>query len=306
MKTVLFYENQLNLRGTSVATYDYADFNETILGNKSIIVAPRYSELDSLDKFSSRFKVELVGNFNEINNIPHDVFYTLKYGHSDGKISSVARNCIHAVFPSYEPHGDVYAYVSKWLSDTHGEGSPYVPHMVNMPQETGISYRQVLDLEDEFVFGWYGGDNFEIPEARSAVINAARDRKNCVFLFMNQTPFCDEPNVRFIAGTSDVHKKSAFIDTCDAMIHARYRGETFGLAIAEFSSKNKPVITYGLSEERNHIDTLGGKGFYYSNGEDLYKILMSMDRKSIEGVDWNCYKDYSPEKVMGIFNTVFL
>ena len=39
MKTVLFFDPNLNERGTSIATYDYANFNETILGNKSIIVS---------------------------------------------------------------------------------------------------------------------------------------------------------------------------------------------------------------------------------------------------------------------------
>ena len=40
----------------------------------------------------------------------------------------------------------------------------------------------------------------------------------------------------------DLNYKVKFINTCDAMIHARAMGETFGLAVAEFSKKNKPVI----------------------------------------------------------------
>ena len=41
----------------------------------------------------------------------------------------------------------------------------------------------------------------------------------------------------------DLNKKVEFISSCDAMIHARQMGETFGAAVSEFSIKNKPVIT---------------------------------------------------------------
>ena len=47
------------------------------------------------------------------------------------------------------------------------------------------------------------------------------------------------------------------------MIHARQGGESFGLAIAEFSSFNKPVLTSSIHHDegkaRFHIDTLGEK-----------------------------------------------
>lgn len=37
MKKVAFWSNQLCERGTEVAIYDYAHYNETILNNKSYI-----------------------------------------------------------------------------------------------------------------------------------------------------------------------------------------------------------------------------------------------------------------------------
>ena len=145
-----------------------------------------------------------------------------------------------------------------------------------------------------------------MPFARQAVIDAATLRSDLLFLFMNQDAFCDLPNVKFLKGTTDVDKKVAFINTCDAMLHARERGETFGLAIAEFSTKNKPVITYKNSPERNHIEMLGNKGTYYSNYDELYRFLLNIKRGGFENYDWNCYKDYTPEKVMKQFNDVFL
>jgi glycosyltransferase involved in cell wall biosynthesis len=305
MKTILFYENSLNLRGTSVALYDYAYYNQKILGNKSIIVSPKNSELISLDKFKSEFETYLIDNIHEINEIPHDYFYAIKYGIKDNIVSDIAKNCIHVVFPSYDPHGDVYAYVSSWLAKTHGHDSPYVPHMVNLPSTT-LNFRNHFNADDKFVFGWYGGNNFEIEFVREIVVKVAKNRKDVLFLFMNQDSFCNEPNVLFIEGTYDLEQKAAFINTCDAMIHARYRGETFGLAIAEFSSKNKPIITYHNSPERNHIETLKDMGLYYTNKIDLEDILMNISKNNIENKNWNCYQDYTPAIVMKQFENIFL
>ena len=36
---IVFHSNQLSLRGTEVAIYDYARYNEEYLGNNSIIFA---------------------------------------------------------------------------------------------------------------------------------------------------------------------------------------------------------------------------------------------------------------------------
>jgi hypothetical protein len=41
-KIIAFLSNNLTLRGTEVALYDYADYNEKILGNKSIIITRDY------------------------------------------------------------------------------------------------------------------------------------------------------------------------------------------------------------------------------------------------------------------------
>lgn len=54
--------------------------------------------------------------------------------------------------------------------------------------------------------------------------------------------------------------RCAFIRTCDAMLHARMSGETFGLAIAEFSAHNRPVLTSSVHHDhhmaRSHLDTM--------------------------------------------------
>ena len=123
---------------------------------------------------------------------------------------------------------------------------------------------------------------------------------------MNQDPFCDLKNVIFIKGTTDQEQKVAFINTCNVMIHARERGETFGLAIAEFSTKNKPIITYSLSPERNHIEMLKDKGIHYTDYNSLYTILINIQKSDIEEKEWDCYQEFTPEKVIEQFNKIFL
>jgi hypothetical protein len=305
MKKVIFFDPNLNERGTSVATYDYAHYNETILGNKSIIVSLNKAELKSYEKFNKRFETHLINSFLDIQQIKGDYFYSLKYGFNDGNLHPEARNLVHAVFPSYDLHGDVYAYVSKWLAESHGKGQPYVPHMINLP-EVKEDFKEFFNIKDQLVVGWYGGNNFELQFAKQAVIDIVNKRDDIIFLFMNQDPFCDLENIIFINGTTDQEQKVAFINTCDVMIHARERGETFGLAIAEFSTKNKPIITYSLSPEQNHIEILQDKGIYYSNYNELYSILDDITHNDITQKEWNCYQEFTPEKVMKQFNNVFL
>lgn len=328
MKTVLFFDGNLNERGCSVSTYDYAHYNETILGNKSIIVSYKTAELTTYNKVKERFgEVYLIDTFSDLEKIKCDYVYNQKFGFNDGNLVSTAKNLVHAVFPSYQPHGDLYAYISKWLANNIQEGKvqceftptpnpsdikekiQYVPYMIDLP-EVKNDYKEYFNIKsNDLVIGWYGGLNSfdgELNIARQVVINIAKKRKDIKFIFMNQEAFCNEKNIIFVEGTTDVEQKVAFINTCDVMLHARGRGETFGLAIAEFSTKNKPIITYLNSPEKCHIDILKDKGIYYSDYTSLYNILINIQLSDIKNKEWNCYQEYTPEKVMQQFNKIFL
>jgi glycosyltransferase involved in cell wall biosynthesis len=309
MKTILFFDPNLNERGTSISVYDYAHYNEVILGNKSIIASYSNSERKSYQKFKDRFDIYLVDKFQDItpiiDNTKSEYIHIEKYGHKDDQCVDNAKNLVHVVFPSYDPHGDIYAYISEWLALTSGNNSPFVPYMIDLPN-VKENFKGFFNTNNKLVIGWYGGNNFEISFARQAVIDIANKRKDIIFIFMNQDPFCNIENVIFIEGTTDQEQKVAFINTCDVMIHARERGETFGLAIAEFSSKNKPVITYYNSPERCHIDILGDKGIYYTDYTSLYNILSNIQLSDIKDKNWNCYQNFTPENVMNKFNQVFL
>ena len=311
---IAFHTNQLCLRGTGVALYDYAHFNETLLKNSSIVLAKDpsvwpYSHEPAILKFKKRFPVYFYKNVSEIESILDkeniDVFYTIKAGVKDDVVSIKRKTIVHSVFQHYEPHGDVYAYVSEWLGNKYN--SPFVPHMVYLP-EINVSLRKELNIpKDAIVFGRHGGrETFDIPFARQVVKNIATSRKDIYFVFLFTDRFTDPSleNVIYLEGESDLEYKTKFINTCDAMLHARSAGETFGLSVAEFSIRNKPVITYaGPQRESAHLQMLGEKAIRYHNPEELTKILttfISTDK------DWNAYKEYSPEKVMQVFNNVFI
>ena len=71
-RKVAFWSNQLCERGTSIALFDYAFYNQKLLNNKSIIFySPNASgNIKSVvEKFKKEFKVYDVGNFQEVDGI---------------------------------------------------------------------------------------------------------------------------------------------------------------------------------------------------------------------------------------------
>lgn len=315
---IAFHSGQIGVRGTEIALFDYAFHNRELLGNNSIIISNKNADLSGIDKFKNQFEVFLYDNFSEVTNIIDknkiDLIYYIKGGSNDGLLVPGIKNVVHSVFQYRQPHGDVYAYVSKWLSEKASGGElPYVPHMIDiLKHDHNMNYRDFLGIpNDAIVFGYYGGPiSFNIPFARNAVIDVANKNKNIYFLFMNSEKFCDIDNVIFLDSTTDVENKIGFINTCDACIHGRNGGESFGLTLGEFSIKNKPIITTTYCTEHlcdeAHIDVLGDKAVLYHDYQELVDILENFKDIVDVSSDWNCYRDYSPELVMKKFNDVFL
>lgn len=318
MKKIVFYDNNLTLRGTSIALYNYADYNEKILGNKSIIIAKPDDFINlAKDKFTKRFETHFMwynasGFQNFMNQNSVDYFYVIKEGSmGDGILLTETPTLVHSVFCKNEPHGHRYAYVSDWLAKNQGYNpeTHSVPHMVEKLPETNKNLREELGIpNNKTVFGYYGGSTeFNIEFVRETVCRIAKERDDIIFLFMNINKFCEDlPNIIHLPGTWDLEEKASFVRACDGMIHARKYGETFGLACGEFALENKPIITYFGSGERNHIDVLGERGLYYNNVEELYDILTNF-QSHIKYDDYDLpYKQFSPEIIMDKFNKIFL
>ena len=85
-------------------------------------------------------------------------------------------------------------------------------------------------------------------------------------------------------------------------------GETFGAAVAEFSFKNKPVITCKVGCDLEHLNILKEKCFTYNSENELTNIFENFiaNFDDIKNKDWNAYADYSPQNIMDKFNKVFI
>src|SRR5206468_1924547 len=109
-----FLSNQLDERGTGNALYNYANYNEEILGNKSKIFtlqSPKHSPL-AVQKFINRF--ENIYLPNKENLVGLDALYHIKSGENDGFNPAGIPYLVHGVFNT-EIHGTRYAAISEWM-----------------------------------------------------------------------------------------------------------------------------------------------------------------------------------------------
>jgi hypothetical protein len=315
MVKIAFYSMHLDIRGTSTALFDYAHYNEILLNNDSIIIAQRnHSNNDvlAMEKFEKRFEVFYYDNIEEIQNIVEDcdILYCIKYGKNDHFLPTNAKNVIHCVFDMSDRHGDVYAAVSETLAKKYGQ-TLFVPHMIGLPPATDKSdnLRRSLNIPDNaIVFGRHGGqDTFDLQFARDIIAKIVNENNNIYFVLVNTPVFYIHPRIIFIEKIITYEEKNRFISTCDAHIECGTLGHTFGLAIGEFSINNKPIITYGEWTWNNaHKEILGNKANYFTNSDDFYNILTTFNPEDYKDKDLNCYKDYTPEKVMEKFRYVFI
>jgi hypothetical protein len=313
---VAFHTNTLGVRGSETAVWDYANLNETILGNRSVVclregLCEKANAVFS--KWKARFPITSYRSKRELSeklqSQDASVLYQIKPGPFDGFVVPGVRNCIHSMFLSDEFHGDRFAYVSAWASRvmTLGDKS-FVPHYVpklvsaqNLRKSLGIPAKAK-------VFGRHGGwETFNIPFARKAVARHARYHPEDHFIFLNTEPIRDRKrlrNIHYLSATVDPEEKAQFLASCDAMIHARDTGETFGLAVGEFAVLGKPVITFSESKERAHLEMLGNQALLYRSTGELAEILKEFRPHKTQGTDYEIFAD--PKVVMQLFQKKFL
>ena len=302
------------MRGTEVALFDYASHNKTILGNNSVIFHPansQHNDPQAIEKFSRRFEVIAYQDRSELDPLLEkksiDLLYAIKSGKKDGLLSKKVPTMVHAVFPTSpsQVHGASFAFVSEWLSEQCSDNRiPCVPHIVWLPDDNTDLRASLSIPPTALVLGSYGGrDSFDIAYATRAVRNLLSQRSDFYFVAMNLAPFIQHPRAIFLPGSMDMDYKTQFINSCDAMLHARRQGESFGLACGEFSVRNKPVISYLHAKHKHHHLVLGDKGMYYADSDSLESMLLDLQPALIKAQDWDCYTQrYNPERVMDLFD----
>jgi hypothetical protein len=310
-----FHTPQIDVRGTCIALYDYAKYNEDYLCNKSIIVSCVKNKHDmiAVKKFSNRFPVYFYDTSENLHDIlidkKCDILYAIKYGEKDDIVFDDIKTVVHCVFDLSQPHGKVYGAVSKTLADKYNYPL-YVPHMIGLkPSITRDNLRCKYGIpEDAKVFGRYGGlDTFDLEFCRDVIKDIVRKNKRIFFLFMNTPKFDVHPQIIFVEPTVDMLEKNRFICTCDAHIECGSLGHSFGLSMGEFSVNNKPIISYkGNVWNTAHYDILGDRAIYFQDKDSFEKVILDFDPANYSNKDMNCYKEYSPKNVMDIFKKVFI
>lgn len=328
---ILFHAEQLNYRGTTNSILEYAHYNQEILGNESVIVysqeQPQGLDVGSvpevIESVRSKFNTLTYTDNNNLNDLASkfDLFYSQRAGERvdshtkrENAVITSTKMGVHCVFQWHDPHGDVYAYISEWMSHNvaklyNAPVHPWVPYVVNLPDPTYDTRTHLGIPKDKFVIGRFGGYlTFDLPFVKKVVERVARERDDIVFLFANTEPFCNLPNVLFMGPFLGQEQKSNYINACDAFIHARWLGESFGLAIAESLFFNKPVLACEVGFDRNHVDTLKPFDLIYKENdeEDLYRRILELRYKV--GIDYRklVIEKYNPKNVMGQFKSVFL
>jgi hypothetical protein len=337
---ILFHSNQVGERGTEIALFNYAMGNQNILKDTSFIAAPKNRVLDTdvLKKFTQDFTVCLYETHNELREFIESnkidlVFKIVHGGRKEDLFHEKIPHFINCVFSTAARHGTFYVPISPFLNRWYRTKYPVLPRIIKQFAGNTETLRDELSIpNDAVVFGGYGGEKqFDIPFVHKTILEVSRKRNDIFFLFMNFKPFADtstDKNIIFLPRNVNTDYKEKFINTCDAMIHARSDGETFGQAIAEFSIKNRPIITWAPTLLHNpqfrlktfakyalkrkymyadaHLDFLGDAAIRYTSKNDLTDILVNFKEKYLQNINYDCYSEYfNEEKVMGIFKTIY-
>jgi hypothetical protein len=186
--------------------------------------------------------------------------------------------------------------------------------MLNLP-DTSEDLRTELGIpKNALVVGRHGGyDTFDLEFAVNTVKKVLEKRPDIWFVFLNTEKKIEHPRCIYLDRIIDSNRKFKFINTCDAMLHARSYGETFGLSVLEFAALGKQIISYDNEElqnnhplgGRNHFLFLKDNCFKYSTADQLGYTLSYLTRKNPFDTKY-LLTEFSPQNVMTKFQKVFL
>jgi glycosyltransferase involved in cell wall biosynthesis len=322
---IAIHTNQVDGRGTGKAPYDYAVGLQNLHQHEVLFITSSRGQNEGLARLQKQFRVLTydkrvdADDCHEIRDAlaglvdrhQIDFIHFIKYGHDDRVTPPNCRTGVHCVFVMTEPHGSVYAAVSESLARKF-KRPLHVPHIIKAFPPTRDLRKELNLPPDALVIGRHGGqDTFDIPFVHEAVREALDRRKDLHFVFLSTRKFCEHERITYLPWVESEQEKFNVIHACDAMLHARLIGETFGIAVGEFSAANKPVITWSgkghPAHDVAHLDILGRKSLPYDNKTDLLNILLRLERKFILGRRWDVYSEtFSEANVIRQYGDVFL
>jgi glycosyltransferase involved in cell wall biosynthesis len=317
---ILLHSEQLSERGTTTAILEYARFLRDS-GNDCVIAFQKNHPVNNeevIKKVNSEFEIFTYQYFWKIRKSQKDfdLGYFIKSGSDDGRIFTKKPSIVHAVFQEYQPHGDLYLYVSKWLADSMNNSTKnsyhrekhqcrtlncnkfeYLDHAINMPEvKTNLRAKLGIPMNHTVGIRYGGKDTFDIPWVKEAIIEMLYEKQDIQFVFANTNKFIDHPRVHFLDTITEGSKKSEFLKTGDFFLHARNQGESFGLAILEAIKVGLPVLTYSGGLDLNHLNLVPNQ-LTYSDSKTLISLIYNEKFRAYSDIFTEIKNNYTREQV---------
>jgi glycosyltransferase involved in cell wall biosynthesis len=152
-----------------------------------------------------------------------------------------------------------------------------------------------------------GSSEFNLEFVQAEIESMLEADTTLWFLAPNIKRFTNQPRALFLPPILSKELKLKYLNSLDVFVHARLRGETFGLAIAEALAAGKPVVSWSGGIDQNHTRMVGLTGGLY---RDKLEFHMAIDQfrdlppKTADQI--SRVSDFTPEKVANKFKQVFL
>lgn len=354
--TICFNLWTIDGRGMPTSAMNFAHFAETDLGHKSVVLAgpnggagdtdPRrrsdFSQ-SNYDRICSRFPVRFYDRMEQFLEVAKEMECNIIYtqdnagGENTGLRvfqGSGIKTIFHCMGWCHHRNGDLFAVTSSWMQAMYNQG-PIIPLIVTecpraqpgAPQKLRADRDIPIDAPLLCYLGSSG--SFNLDSTRNALFKDEATTNDWLskvptlhLMFMPpQGGIPVHPRIHSVPANSSVDALAAYYATCDAMLHARSNGESFGMAVAEFSRCNKPVITMdnGIrgkavdGYETAHVEMLGDKIWGYKPGDQssmqrqFHRLVDEKSRWYIQEVNHNAYAKYAgPHVIKGPFHNHFI
>lgn len=167
---LLLHSDRVTERGDSTNARNYSRTLSTEFGIETMITFPKearnnpavIAQLDSMG-----LNLFAYDSFSQLQNYAQNVGVTHAYFMNDGKYTGQwipgAKKLTHAVFRNYQPHGDVYAYCTRWLRDT------------------ATSWKEEM-------FRLLAGQSFRSPAERQRIEDAKAEMRSPYQISLHKTP----------------------------------------------------------------------------------------------------------------------
>lgn len=345
---LIIHSNQYCRRGDAVNARSLAFALKKYHGVESYLLANAANKNNDEQVIKSLqaegLTVELYNNQRELQEIANRFqathSYFIKNGRFDGCHIKGIPNIVHAVFQHFEPHGDLYMYVSKWLYDRAkakntiprwvrqyprwakikiSTATPYFPsqrvpirwcpHIIDLPKpDPHYRIRELFNIpRNSKIIGRFGGrQEFNDPAGKEAILKLLLIRGDIYFLFYNTERFTNEERVIFVDKYISEAEKAAVIGDCSLMLNCRLAGESFGFSVGEALFSGKPIIAPGSARnpqmDANHIEILNDPDLLYESSEDLVdKIQKILEKPQCPDVYQRKVHQFNSEEVSNNF-----